>query len=302
MQRSGKLRLDLFDAAGDALNERVDVYLYHQSLSDTVAVRGVNATRPFLVKNLLSSPQGLYRLFIDPPSYLPVSVFVNIEAQRVVDRALAFPVDPKKVIRVQFPNYREIAYSHSLLDASGTVLGFAGMAGEQLYKALDDIRRAGLLNILAKSRRTPVSGGGVVLDSIRELREVRGDRFYAVVTHELREHVKNSIAADLFREVDGTLHRPPDGYQLAGSYKTLDSYGNLQLTFFANGDSWMADIDIDDAAGIAHVFQVVRNSITGAPTHPYNIRDILLRYQEIDPGYRFVLREETKVATAGRGA
>jgi hypothetical protein len=60
----------------------------------------------------------------------------------------------------------------------------------------------------------------------------------------------------------------------------------------------MADIDIDDAAGVEHVFQVVRNSITGKPTHPYYIHDILLRHQEIDPGYKFLFHKPASARPA----
>jgi hypothetical protein len=43
------------------------------------------------------------------------------------------------------------------------------------------------------------------------------------------------------------LHHPPDGFMHAGSFKTLDHDGNLQLTFFSKSSDWLADIDIDDA-------------------------------------------------------
>jgi hypothetical protein len=49
------------------------------------------------------------------------------------------------------------------------------------------------------------------------------------------------------------------------------------------------DVDIDDAAGLGHVFQVLRNTLTGRPTHPYDIHEILVSYQQLDPGYRFVV-------------
>jgi hypothetical protein len=45
--------------------------------------------------------------------------------------------------------------------------------------------------------------------------------------------------------------------------------------------------DIDDAAGIEHVFQVVHNAVSSQPTHPYNIHEILVGYQHLDPGYTF---------------
>jgi hypothetical protein len=136
-----------------------------------------------------------------------------------------------------------------------------------------------------------------VLDHVREIQQVRGDRCFARVAPELRDSIRNSMLEGLFREVSGALHEHP-GYEPAGSFKTSDMYGNLQVTFFTKGDETVADIDIDDAAGLEHVFQVARNAITGTPTHPYNIRDILLRHQEIDPGYRFVLREEHAKAKA----
>ena len=63
----------------------------------------------------------------------------------------------------------------------------------------------------------------------------------------------------------------------------------------------MADIDIDDASGIEHVFQVLRNAITGKPTHPYYIHDILVRFQEIDPGYKFIFTVPTAVRPAAAG-
>jgi hypothetical protein len=176
-----------------------------------------------------------------------------------------------------------------LLESSERVLSFDGKKGKALYDDLDDIRKAGLLNIGAKAGRTSLTNRRTVLSYIDELQEIRGDRFFVRVTKELREETKNSVATGLFHPVDGSLHRPPSGFSSAGSFKTSDHYGNLQLTFFTNNDNWVADVDIDDAAGIEHVFQVLRNKFSGQPTHPYNIHEILVGYQKIDPGYKFVV-------------
>jgi hypothetical protein len=285
-----RLRLDLFDAYGDPIKERVDIYLDHQTLSEKVAARSVDTSQPVTITGLRGAPQGLYKLFIDPPSYLPVSVFVNLKSTGVTDRALPFAVDPDKVIRVNFPEYssRKLDDARRLLDDSSV----NGSSGEALYQGLDDIRRAGLLNVLAKSSRTPLTGGGVVIEFLRKLLRIEGDRSFASVAPDLCSKIKSSVTAGTFTEVSGALHQFQD-YSCAGSYKTVDSYGNLQLTFFRKDENWVVDVDIDDAAGLGHVFQVVRNGLTGRPTHPYNIHDILVRYQEIDPGYRFVLYEES---------
>src|SRR4051794_26701681 len=99
MDRNGSLRLDLYDAYGKALGENIDIYLYHQTLSETMAVRNVPAAKSITVRNLMGTPQGRYRLFIDPPSYLPVSVFVNVSAgPKPTDLSLPFIVDPDKVV------------------------------------------------------------------------------------------------------------------------------------------------------------------------------------------------------------
>jgi hypothetical protein len=296
MSRQGQLRLTLLDVYGNQLNERVDIYLRHQTLSEVRAFRQVDASRPLLLQGLHGAPQGLHRLEIDPPSYLPVSWFVDLSSTRVTERTIVFPVDPGKIIRVEFPEYDELAHAHALLEASGSVLGFGGRLGSELYGALDDVRKAGLLNIIAKSRVTTFRSEVSVLTYLQELTELRGDRFFVRVPHELRENVKNSVQDDLFMPVSGSLHRPPDGYELAGSFKTPDPFGNLQLTFFARGDSWVADVDIDDAAGLGHAFQVMRNAITGRPTHPFDIHQILLHRQQLDPGYRFVLYEDEPAA------
>lgn len=82
---------------------------------------------------------------------------------------------------------------------------------------------------------------------------------------------------------------PLAGLSDAGSFKTHDRYGNLQPTFFMKGNECVADIDIDNASGLARVFQVLNNMLPGNSTHPYTIRDILLVHQKLDPGYRFKL-------------
>lgn len=290
MDRTGKLRMDLVDVYGDRLKQRVDIRLRHQILSDRRVVSGASASKRIQIIDLHGSPQGLYRVEVDPPAYLPVSQFVNLKASGITDRAICFPIDPAKVKEVRFPGFDELAQEvRKLLIDSRQVLGFETIRGKELYDGMDDIRRAGFLNITTKSGRTPLANGKTVLPYIEELTELRGDRFFARVPKQLREEIKNSIAEGTFRQVSGSLHHPPEGFSAAGSFKTDDSYGNLQLTFFMNAEQCVADFDIDDAAGLGHVFQVLRNHLTGRPTHPFDIHEILVFHQQLDPGYRFVV-------------
>lgn len=282
------LSLELKDVYGNLLKEKVDIILRHQVLSQIVKVSN-NASTKIQIKGLFGDPQGRYRIDIDPPSYQYVAQFINLKASGTTSLEFTFPIDPAKVKAVKFPAFGSTeADLQRVLGNSGKVLGFEDKKGKELYDALDDIRRAGLLNITAKTRATLLTNGRTVLSYIQELREIRGDRFFAAVPKELREETKNSVSEGLFHSADESLHHPPANFSHAGSFKTPDHYGNLQLTFFMNqaGDC-VADIDIDDAAGIEHVFQVLKNKLSGNPTHPYNIHEILVGFQHNDPGYSF---------------
>lgn len=284
-----KLALELKDVYGKFLGEKVDVIFRHQVLSE-VKKASINATAKRTIGGLRGAPQGLYRIEVDPPSYQYLSQFINMKPSGTTELSLTLPIDPGKVKRVNFQAYAKLPDGlRMLLDNSDKVLSFEGKKGPELYESLDDIRKAGLLNIAAKTGSTPLSNGRTVLSYIQRLNEIRGDRFFCVVPKELREETKNSVSEDLFKSVSGSLHHPPAGFSLAGSFKTPDHYGNLQLTFFMNGDDCVADIDIDDAGGLEHVFQVLRNKLSGNPTHPYNIHQILVGHQKLDPGYSFVV-------------
>ena len=126
---------------------------------------------------------------------------------------------------------------------------------------------------------------------VTNLTRIRGDRFFANVSFDLRDEVKNSISNCLFKEIKTLAHTPPPLFEKAGSFKTREMYGNLQLTFFCQNDSlrFMIDADIDDAQGIGHIFQVLDHLISGCETHPYDIHQILIRHQKIDPGYELIV-------------
>ena len=290
MARDGKLRLKLRDVYGEPIQEKVDIRLRHQVLSDPRIVKGVSGSKTIVIPDLNAAPRGLYRIQIDPPSYMPVGQFINIRSSGFTDLEIRFPIDPNKIDHVEFPAFAGLEPDlRGLLESSGSVFQFEGRSGEDLYNSLDDIRKAGLMNIVAKARVTPLANETVVLPGIESLLELRGDRFFAVSPKALREETKNSVSSGLFDSVSSALHRPPEGFEAAGSFKTDDRYGNLQLTFSMKGDETRVDEDIDDANGLEHVFQVLRNHLTGRPTHLFDIHQILFRHQNIDSGYRLVV-------------
>jgi hypothetical protein len=286
MQDTGTLELELVDVHGERIEDAVDIRLRHRVLSDEKRFTAVRADRVIRVENLHAEPQGLYTVEIRPKSYLPVSRFIAIQAGRPTRAAVTLPIDPDRVGRIEFPRFEALdARLTRVLERSSQVRSHPGVSGRALYDRLEPIGRAGLLNIAVKSLVTPFPGGGDLLDHITLL-EIRGDRCLVQVPGRLAEAVERAVDDDVFRVVSGGLHGAPEGFGPAGSFKTLDSYGNLQLTFFQNAGGWVADVDIDDAAGLEHVFQVLRNALTKQPTHPYCIHQILVAHQRLDPGYR----------------
>lgn len=111
------------------------------------------------------------------------------------------------------------------------------------------------------------------------------DRLFLKVTAALVEETANSNA---FHPVPAALHEPVPGYTIIPCYKTFDHYGNLQLTLQRQGDTgtnYAVDVDIDDAQGIEHIFQVRHNSVAG-PANPYGVHEILLQSKPaVEAGY-----------------
>lgn len=282
MANDPTLKLRLVDVNDRLLAEQVDVMLRHQSTSSPMVVRAT-ATKQLVVTNVTA---GVYQVHVDPGSYLPGGQFVMIPVSGQASLTMVFAVDPAKVKRAVFPPFEELSDDgQRILTDTRDLLGFPGPSGPGLYDRVDTIRKAGLLNILAKSGATRLPNGRSVSSYVERVNELRGDRFFAVVPKELREETKNSVQTGLFEPASQHLHRPPDGFTDAGSFKTRDHYGNLQLTFFSNGADWVADVDIDDANGLAHIFQVLRNHLTNRPTHPFDIHQIFARHQKLASGY-----------------
>jgi|SRR5687768_6324514 hypothetical protein len=284
MPEQPRLRLSLLDVSGKPIGQPCTVRLRHQ-VSGVPTVVSVSGQRPVAIAKLLP---GVYTLQVDPASYRAVGRFVEVRPSGVTELELRFPIDPAKVKSVKFPRFDKLDDDfRRVLTTTKTLLGYDGVEGSSLYERLEEdrVKKAGFLNILAKAASVVLSNKRTISTYVHEVLELRGDRFFAVVPKELREETKNSVHDDIFREAPDALHHPPSGFERAGSFKTNDHYGNLQLTFFTNGVDWRADIDIDDAGGLAHVFQVLRNELTGKPTHPFDIREILIHHQRLHPGY-----------------
>ena len=290
MSFKGTLKLMLLDARGNPFPSKVRVDLKHTILPHSQSLTVKAGAMP-VFENLVSTLDGRYRVQCSAEGHHTVSRFVQLVPNKTVTQVFTLPVKASRVKKIKFPDFKNLPADLKTLLQNSEVAGLEGKRGAALYDALDELQRAGLLNIHAKMRATRFLNGSSVADSLQSLTRVRGDRFFATVTPSLRDAVKNSILSGLFEEVNGSLHEPPIGYVSADSFKTFDSFGNLQLTFFRKKDAveFMVDADLDDARGIGHAFQVIDHKLTGGQTHPFDLHQVLLAKQGVDPGYELTV-------------
>jgi hypothetical protein len=209
------------------------------------------------------APTTMYRVDVFPTRHKPVSA--HVIGGKALD--LYSPIHPGRVRDVEWPT----TYP----------LDLTRVVSESQIASLDPLARAGLLNVYAKLHESGLWAHVV------SVRECCGDRIFAHVRVEMADTLRQSAH---FMPVDGSLHHPPLGFDRVGSFKERGvPYGGLQVTLFFDGDVYEADIDIDDAGGMGHVFQVLEHWLTQGSTHPYDIHQLLTFHQGLDPGYRLVV-------------
>jgi hypothetical protein len=173
-------------------------------------------------------------------------------------------------------------------------------SGQARWDRLGVESKAGLLNLFAKMCSVTVSAQQrTVWSYVDALSEVARDRVKARIIPVLVDAV--AAAPAIFRDATELIpifHSPPENFRRAGSWKTIEPFGNLQLTFFRSSEDPSAmrvDADVDDAAGIEHGEQVIKNEsrgllkkvfgsvIPGLPegvSHPYDIHQLVMFNQK----------------------
>lgn len=222
----------------------------------------------------------LYQVRVSAGNYRPYSFF-----QRMVAGAKNAPSDGRILLVTDVRKVRGIsAPSFATLSAAARRM----LREASFYDSLPPMEKACALNVAAKSAH---GSSDRCLRHVGQILRVEQDRCFCVVDSAMPAFLQRS---GRFKTVNGSLHKPLPGYVRQESYKTLDAHANLQVTLMRkpDTDSWAADIDIDEAAGIQHGFEVIRNKLTGNRTNPYLIRELLLLadWQErtLDPGYEFI--------------
>ncbi len=278
------LVIRLRDAKREQFSDRADLIIERTDTGRTWTRYDFSTFRPISAD---LEPGKVYKIKIFPMKHRPVSRFLMLPMSGNADVTLFCPWHPDRVRTVTFPSFDALDPGLKALLGRDNVEDHP-QSGGALYDSMGDLQKAGLLNVWTKMVHSVLGEGKPVADYVDKLYRVRSDRFFANVQVSLRDLVKTEQNVDRFEKVSGLLHTPPPGFEEAGSFKSMEQYGNLQLSFFVSKDpplTFKVDADIDDAKGIEHLFQVLRNWISQGATHPYDIHQILVFHQGIDPGY-----------------
>lgn len=282
----GTVRAALRNVHGDIIRGRVRFTFVNQRVhSFNRQAHVVFQGRARRIGGIPAGPVGLYQVFINPEKYREKTIFLMVSTDKpaVIDEV--FFVEPGKA-KPKFPTYAALKQQKPWAKLIRIFAG-SGITARK-YDALPDLPKAGIFNLFAKMESTGLPGGTTVFDHVKNIRGPKPARFYANVDSELLQLVREDRVG--FHGVPGTLHHFPQGWRRIdefGSVKTLDRAGNLQLTFATNRKGqFLVDSDIDDHRGIQHAFDVIKHKVTGKDTHPYDIHQILVFFQGIDPGYQ----------------
>lgn len=277
----GKVQFKLRDVSGKMIRDKVKITLVNQTLRSRdrqVEMQFQGRARTLSVP---AHPNGHYQIFISPGKYRSKSVFVGVGSNNPARVEETLFVNPDR-ISPTFPSYSDLSSQEQWSELFPILL--SSDISAQDYDALSDLEKGGLFNLYAKMRFQAVAEGRSVFSFVGRVAKVKQDRIFVNVREDLLSRVRRFEEG--FHAAAGTLHSFGPGWERVASFKTFEKTGNLQLTFARSPTGkFLVDADVDDHQGIQHAFDVLEHKISGEETHPFDIHQILLFFQHIDPGY-----------------
>lgn len=285
--------VNLKDVHGQTITDEVEITFYNQkvqSLSQrfTVKFKGTPAVLP----GVPSFPTGLAEVFIKPKRYRYKSIFINVVGgeKNSINEDLFVDPDHARPTLMDFDDLKAKLYGTELL----RILEKSGIK-KAAWNDLNKLNRATIMNLSAKMSHDTLKNGNALITNVESmvaklLDKDHRERIYAVVNNDLLGALRKF--PERYKGVSGSLHKFFDDWiavSQQNSFKSRNNAGNIQFTFASNpaGDS-LADIDLDDHSGIKHAADVLKHKITRVNTNPYDLHQILVYFQGIDPGYRLL--------------
>ena len=288
------VQADFRDVYKQPITDAVVIKFYNRQL-DSIKLRfDVNfQATPATLPRIPAFPTGSYQVIITPTKYRFKQLFYEVEAGKTNGFLQDFFVDPDHAHPrlIDFGDISAKSYATELL----RILGNSNI-DQAAWSNLDKRNRATILNLSAKMSREGIADGTKLIKLVdgidRTWLDVKHrERIYARVDANLYDALLNYPA--IYSPVSGGMHHFPPGYEPVddpNSFKTLhDEAGNIQLTFARSADGvLLADIDLDDHKGLEHVADVLKHKFSGKDTDPFDIHEILVRFQGFDPEYKLL--------------
>jgi hypothetical protein len=292
------VQVNFKDVFGDAIRDNVVIKIYNtqlQSLKDRYDVPFQGG--PAILTKVPSFPTGHAEMVIIPTKYRFKQRLISVQADengKANEITEYFFVDPGKAKPhpIEFADLAAKSYGDELL----RILSASGI-NAAAWNKLNKRNRATILNLSAKMSKETTKNGTKLITFVEKIDQnwldnKHMERIYARVKKELLPALRNN--PQVYSSVNGGMHHFPGDWTAVkepNSFKTLkDSAGNIQLTFAELNDEegHLADIDLDDHKGLAHVADVLKHKFSDKETDPYDINQILWFSQKLDAEYRLL--------------
>lgn len=289
------VQVDFKDVFGETIRDKVEIKIYNTQLQSLKDVYNVNFKGgPETLGQVPAFPTGHAQMIVTPTKYRFKQRFINVQAGETNKITEYFFVDPSKANPhpIEFADLAAKSYGEELL----RILKTSGI-GAAAWNKLNKRNSATILNLCAKMSKETIKNGTKLITFVESIDQTWLDnkhleRIYARVKKELLPALRNH--PQVYFSVNGGLHHFPSGWTSVkepDSFKTLrDSAGNIQFTFAKkdNEEGHLADIDLDDHKGLAHIADVLKHKFSGKDTDPYDIHQTLWFAQQLDPEYRLL--------------
>ena len=286
------------DVFGNMIADKVEIKIYNTQLESLKNVFNVtfkgDQGGPATLPDVPAFPTGHARMIVTPTKYRFKQRNITVQSGETNKITEYFFVEPSKANPhpIEFADLAAKSYGEDLLRILKN-----SKIGAAAWNKLNKRNRATILNLCAKmSRETDKNGKKIIkyVDSIDQtwLDTKHFERIYARVNEDLLSALRKH--PQVYSSVNGGMHNFPEGWtSVSGSdsFKTLrDSAGNIQFTFAekAGEDGYLADIDLDDHTGLAHVADVLKHKFSDKNTDPYDIHQTLWFAQQLDSEYRLL--------------
>ena len=287
--------VSLRDVFGQPIKDEVEIIfknLQVGSLSQRFTVKLPGGPNPAVLPGVPAFPTGMHQVIIIPKKYRLKIIFLNVftDVQNLISEVFFVDPDRARPTQVDFQDLPSKPYGTDLL----RILKDSKI-NQSAWDGLDKRNRATILNLSAKMLRETTRTGQPLIGLMKNIDKVLLDK-------KNRARIFSNTDAGLlgalrkfperFKSVSGVLHKFQPGFAPVSqdnSFKSRDSAGNVQLTFATDAaGNFLADIDLDDHDGIQHAADVLKHRFSGKDTDPYDIHELLVFFQGLDPGYRLL--------------